>query len=237
MTSHLKRIATPKTWLISRKDTTYITKPKPGPHSLHNGIALSIALREFLKVARTAREAKIIIKSKDVFVDKRKRSDEKYPVGLMDIIELPQIELYYRILIDKKGRLQGVKTDAKEASIKLSRIESKSKIKGGKIQLSLSDGRIIITDKDVYSIGDTLQLALPEQKITAQIKCEKGALVLLTDGKHAGTIATADEISKDKIIVEAGKNQKYEVLKAHAFVVGKEKPALDSIKQLMEKTK
>jgi small subunit ribosomal protein S4e len=234
--SHLKRIAAPQTWLIGRKESKYVTRPAPGPHSLQKGMSLSTALRELVRSARTAREVKIIIKSKDVFVDKRKRLDEKYPVGFMDIIELPQLEEYYRMLMDKKGRICAVKASVKEAAIKLSRIESKTKIAGGKIQLGLSDGRSIIVDKDIYTIGDTLQLALPEQKITAQFKLEKGSVVLLTDGKHAGLITTVEEVSDKKIIIEAGKN-KYEVLREHAFIVGKDKPALDSIKQLMEKTK
>jgi small subunit ribosomal protein S4e len=236
-TSHLKRIAAPSSWLIGRKEAKYITRPRPGPHSLQSGISLSTALRELVRIARTAKEVKTIVKNKDVFIDKRKRSDEKYPVGLMDIIELPQLELYYRILLDKKGRLKGVKADAKEANTKLSRIESKSKAKGGKILLGLSDGRSITIDKDGYKIGDTLQLALPDQKITAHLKLEKGAMLLLTGGKHAGQISTVDEISQDKIIIDAGKNQKYEVLKRDAFVIGKEKPALDSIKQLIDKPK
>jgi len=234
--SHLKRIAAPESWLIARKETKYITRPAPGPHSFKYGISLSTALRDLVRVARTAKEVKTIIKSKDVFVDKRKRTDEKYPVGFMDIIELPQLEEYYRILIDKKGRLKAVKTDAKEAATKLSRIESKTKIKKGKLQLGLSDGRSIIVDKDTYSIGDTLQLALPDQKITGQLKLEKGSTVLLTDGKHAGLIATVEEISNDKIIIESAKS-KYEALKHHVFIVGKDKPVIDSIKQLIEKTK
>lgn len=231
--NHLKRIAAPKTWFIGRKESTFITKPFPGSHSLMYGVALSVAMREILKVAKSAKEAKKIVKHKDVFVDKRKRTDERYSVGLMDIIEFPQIEEQYRLLLDAKGRLTAMKADKKEADIKLSRIESKSKISGGKIQLNLSDGRNLIVDKDGYKTGDTLQLSLPDQKILAHLKLEKGMLLLLVGGKHSGMIATMEDISDNKIMIKTSKDQKFETLKKNAFVVGKDTPVLDSIKQLM----
>lgn len=235
--NHLKRIAAPKTWYIGRKESKFITRPMPGPHALHHAMALSVALRELLRVAKSAKESKKIIQHKDVFVDKRKRKDEKYPVGIMDIVEFPQLEEQYRILLDRKGRLTSVKADVKEAATKLARIESKTKISGGKTQLNLLDGRNIIVDKDPYSTGDTLQLSLPDQKILDHFKPEKGALLMLIGGKHSGKIAAIEEVSKDKIIIKVAKNQTMETLKKHAFVIGKDKPALESIKKLAETNK
>ena len=40
MKNHLKRIASPRTWLINRKSNTFITRPKPGAHSFEHGISL-----------------------------------------------------------------------------------------------------------------------------------------------------------------------------------------------------
>ncbi|MBU2561297.1 MAG: 30S ribosomal protein S4e [Nanoarchaeota archaeon] len=230
--NHMKRIAAPRTWRINRKESKYITRPKPGPHKLQHGMPLSVVIRELIKFAKTAKDAKQILKTKDVFVDKRKRDDERYPVGLMDIIEFPQLEDYYRMLLDGKGKIAAIKATAKEANTKLSRIESKTKVKGGKTQLNLFDGRNITVDKDDYKVGDTVQLSLPEQKILDHLKLEKGALLMLIGGKHSGTIAKIEDISKNVITLRSSKNQKFETLKRHAFVVGKDKPALDSIKQL-----
>ena len=88
---------------------------------------------------------------------------------------------------------------------------------------------------------------MPEQKILNHLKLETGALLLLVGGKHAGMIATMvnglilqdilEEINDKKIIIKTSKNQKFETLKKHAFVIGREKPALDSIKQLMTQKK
>ncbi|NQU79829.1 30S ribosomal protein S4e [Candidatus Woesearchaeota archaeon] len=229
---HMKRIAAPKTWNIGRKESTFITRPNPGGHKIAYCMPLSVVMRELIKVSRTAKESKQILHLKDVFVDKRKRVEDKYPVGLMDIIEFPQMEQQYRILLDNKGRIAAVPATAKETSTKLSKIESKTSVKGGKIQLNMSDGRNILIDKNNYGTGDTLQLSLPDQKITSHFPLEKGAMVLLIGGKYAGMVVAIDEICDDKIILKTSKNQKFETSKSYAFVVGKDKPVLDSINQL-----
>lgn len=237
--SHLKRIAAPKTWQIARKETKYVMRPRPGPHKLEEGMPLSVVIRELIKVAKENKEAKKIIKLKDVFVDKRKRTDEKYSVGFMDIIEFPQLEECYRIVFDRKGRLAAIKADAKESGTKLSRIKAKTKIARGKIQLNLSDGRNITVDKDTYKIGDTLQISLPDQKITNHLKLNAGAMLMLVGGKHIGMIATAEEVKEGKVTIKAGKSS-YEALPEHTFVIGTDKPVLESIRQLAnekEKTK
>lgn len=230
--NHMKRIAAPNTWRIDRKESTFITRPDPGAHRLKHCMALSAAMRELLKVAKSAKEAKKIIKHKDVFVDKRKRDQDAFAVGVMDIIEFPQLEQQHRILLDSKGKLTSVQADTKEAATKLSRIDSKSRLSGGKTQLNLYDGRNIIVEKDSYKTGDTLKLSLPDQKIQDHFKLEKGASVMLIGGKHAGMVVTIDDISGAKVIIKTSKNQKFETLRKHVFVVGKDKPALDSIKQL-----
>ncbi len=229
--NHLKRIAAPKTWLIKRKNNTFIMRPRAGPHPFQYGMPLSLVLRDLIKVARTSKESKQILCNKDVFVDKRKRLDKKYPVGLMDVIEFPEIGLVYRMVLDLKGRLTVVKADVKESNTKLSRVLDKTKILGGKTQLNLSDGRNVIIESDSYAVGDTVQLLLPDQKIQNHFKLEKGACVLLTGGKHAGSLVNVEEINKDKIIIKSSKNEKLETLKKYAFVVGKDKPILSSLIQ------
>lgn len=228
--NHLKRIAVPRTWNIPRKEGTFVTRPNAGAHKLAYGLSLSLVMREFIKVAKSAKEARKILSTKDVFVDKRKRTDPKYMVGLMDVIEFPELEEQYRVLLDEKGRLMTLKVTAKESKLKLSKISSKTKLAKGRTQLNTADGRNIIVEKDTYKTGDTLQLELPEQKITAHYPLEKGALVLLTGGKHAGITATVEEISGVKMLLKA-KKETFETMKRHAFVIGKDKPALDSLKQ------
>lgn len=229
--NHLKTIAAPKSWHIERKANTFIMRPLPGAHRLDNSMPLSIVMRELLKVAKTAKEAKQILHLKDVFVDKRKRLEEKMSVGFMDVIEFPQIEKQFRILLDVKGYIIAVEIDDKEGNVKLSRIVGKNKIAGGKTQLNTHDGRSLIVDKDSYKVGDTLEITLPDQQIKTHVKLEKGASVMLVGGSHIGVVGVVEDILDKKIIIKS-KKSKFETMKDCAFVVGKDKPLLECIKKL-----
>ncbi|MBI4738223.1 30S ribosomal protein S4e [Candidatus Woesearchaeota archaeon] len=226
--NHLKRLATPKTWNIERKKSTWITRPNPGAHSLLLGLSLDTVMRDMTKVAKTAHEVNFVVATQEVLVDKRRRKDRRFNVGIMDVVEFPVIKESYRILLDDKGRLTAVRISDEENATKLSRIERKTKIAGGKTQVTLSDGRNIILDKDAYHVGDSLQLELPSQKITNHYPLGKGATVYLLFGKHAGRIGMVEEINKGKIIFSphGEKREKYETLARYAFPIGAQKPAL-----------
>ena len=58
MKRHLKRIAAPKKWAIDRKENTFITRSKPGAHTLDLSLPLGVIIRDFIKYTHTLREAK-----------------------------------------------------------------------------------------------------------------------------------------------------------------------------------
>ncbi|MBU0461755.1 MAG: 30S ribosomal protein S4e [Nanoarchaeota archaeon] len=224
--NHLKRIAAPRTWHIERKEATFITRPKAGAHPLDSSMALSTVLRMLIKVAKSSKEAKYVLTEKGVLVDGKRKREPKHAVGLMDVVSLPQLNESYRMLLDRKGRLHAIKISEKEAKTKLSRIESKTKIKGNKIQLNLFDGRSLIVDKDSYKTGDVLELELPGQKILSHLQFDKKMTVMLIGGKHAGDYGPIEEIKENKIIYTSKTGEKYETLRKYAFLVGKEKPMI-----------
>ena len=39
---HLKRVAAPRTWPITRKTSKWVAKPSPGPHSQEHGMPLVV---------------------------------------------------------------------------------------------------------------------------------------------------------------------------------------------------
>lgn len=231
--NHLSRIAAPRTWHVERKIEKWIAKPNPGGHSLNYGLSISVLMRDILKIAKNVSEVKKIMHTKDVLVDKQRRKDNNFCVGLMDVIEFLQIEKQFRVLLDKKGRLVVIPIDETENNTKLSRIEGKTKIKGGKIQLNLFDGRNLIVDKDSYSVGDTLQIALPKQDIQKHFKLENGASVMLIGGKHSGTVAKVEDIIENKLLFKVG-TKKFETAKKYAFVIGDDKPALKCFDALIK---
>ena len=224
---HLKRYKAPKSWPIHPKEDTWTVKPSAGSHSINDSIPLTLVIRDVLKLADNSREAKRIINSGNVLVDGRVVKDYKFPVGFMDIIEIPKTGESYRVLLDRKGRLQLDLID--DNSAKLSKIVNKSTIKGGKTQLNLHDGKNVIIDEDAYSVGDVISLKVPEQEIGEVYPLQEGATVLVTGGKHTGELGTVTEIIENKssnpntIIIENSSKDDFLTLKDYAFVVRIEK--------------
>ena len=88
---HLKRYAASKALKLPRKSVVWMVKPAPGPHPSDKSIPLRLVIREYLGLARTAREVDRLLNEKHVLVDGRVRRDSKFPVGLMDVVQLPTL--------------------------------------------------------------------------------------------------------------------------------------------------
>ena len=223
MKSHMKRLASPKTWPIMRKKYNLITRPMPGGQAKELCMPLNIILRDILKHAATAREAKTILRNNTVLVNGKKTANERCPVGFMDTLSIKETDENYRILIDHKGKLALKPISASESGLKICKINRKVTIKKGKTQLCLNDGRTITTDKGkTYSTGDGLLIKLPSQEIAGHIKLEKKALVYLLGGKHTGHTGTVEDVKEDMLTIKIG-DTTIETPKRFAFPLGKEK--------------
>jgi len=218
--NHLKRIAAPRTWNILRKETVFITGPNPGAHTLAQGVALTTFLREIVRVAKTSREVKHILNHGTVLVDGIKRKEPRFNVGLMDVISLPDSKQYFRLTLDEKGRLSAVAVDAKEANKKLAQVKNITTIKGGKTQLTLSDGRAVTVAKKECSVGDVVLIEVPSQKILKQFTLSDKKPVFLTGGKHAGKKAVVQSVDKNMIVIETADKEKHTTKKEYAFIIG-----------------
>ena len=227
----LKRLRVPAFWRIPKKMSKWVVHPSPGPHKKFECIPLLILIRDILKLAETGKEAKKIIKSGAILVDGRVRKDHRYPVGLMDVVEIPKLKKYYRIVPGKKGYLKIIEIDEKEGKMKLLKIVNKTLVKGGRIQLNFHDGKNILIDEDVFKTGDSVLVSLPDLKILQHIKMKEGCLVLITKGKNAGKLGKLKEIKivrgiePNKTICEIeGKDEV--VLLRNVFVVGEKEPVI-----------
>jgi small subunit ribosomal protein S4e len=228
---HLKRFKSPKHWPIHPKEFTWTVKPSPGPHSIEGSLPLLIIVRDILQVADNAREARIIINNGEVLVDGRIRKDYKFPVGFMDVIQLPKSGKTYRVLPDERGRLILHPIEKENTEFKLCRIEDKTTIKGGKIQLNLHDGRNHLAEGD-YKPGDVVVLQVPEQEIKDHIIFENGVIGLVTGGKHIGEKGKVKDINitrssmRNTVIIESDDGNTFQTLKEYVFVMGKDKPLI-----------
>lgn len=228
---HLKRYKAPKSWPIHPKEDTWTVKPSAGPHSIEDALPLTLIVRDILGLADNSREAKRIINSGNVIIDGNVVKDYKFPVGFMDVIEIPKTGESYRVLLDNKGRLQLKEID--NADSKLCKIVNKTTIKGGKIQLNLHDGKNIIVDETELNVGDVISISAPEQDIKESLPLKVGATVLVTGGKHTGELGKVSEIIINKssnpntIVIENSAKDEFLTLKDYAFVVGTDSPIID----------
>lgn len=226
---HLNRFNAPTSWPVKVKERKWIAKPIPGPSSLKESITINLIIKELLKYAKTTREVKKILNDGKILINNIIRKDHHFPVGLMDTISVPQLNKYYILLINKKGKFFLKEISSEDATKKLCKVINKTILKGKKLQLNLSDSRSILIDKDEFKPGDSILIDLTSNKIKDHIKFEKGTLIYLTRGSHKGEIGILQEVIKtlgsqeDKIKVKID-SKIVETFKKYAFVIGKDKP-------------
>ncbi len=225
VSNHVKRLAAPKTWQIMRKNIKFVTKQASGPHSTETGIPLNTLLKEILQFSVTTKETKKILNGNEVRVDGKVRRDVKFPVGIFDTVDFAKINEYFRVVLNKKGKIDLVKIKKDEALIKPCKIIGKTIVKG-KLQLNFYDGNNIIVNTNSYKVGDTIILSLPGKKILQHLKLDKKAFIFLTGGKHIGEIGSVEDIIENKIIFKDQKGNLIETSKKYAFVVGDIKPLI-----------
>jgi len=175
-------------------------------------------------VATTLREARRILHSRKVLIDGVVRVEEKFPVGLMDVISLEG--KHYMIFLDWKGRLIPKEIDKKEVGSKILKIIRKHTAKGGKIIVTFHDGRNMIGDNHL-KVGDSVQVKLPKVEMISHLKLESGARCLVEEGKHSGKVVKLREILKRKggkrpeVLVEDDTGS-FETVLDYLLVIGKD---------------
>jgi len=224
MKRHLKRLAIPVSWTAKKRAFTFIIKPNPGPHPIKMGLPLNLVIRDMLGIAKNSKEVKMILHDNEILVDGIRRKEQKFPVGIMDVIEIKKINEYFRVVLNK-SKIKLIKIDKKEADVKPCRIIGKNKV-NGKTQLNLYDGKNILIEKDEYRVGDTIVIGLPKQDIKEHIKLEKGSFIYLIGGKHSGDMGNIEDIISNKVIYKGKSGEVIETLKKYVFVVGKDKPVV-----------
>jgi small subunit ribosomal protein S4e len=221
---HLSRLAAPRTWQVKKKGIKWISRPLPGGHAMDRSVPLNFVFRYLLNYARTSREVRYILNNQEIFVDGIRRKDPRFAIGIMDVLSIPKLDQYFRVLLTRKGKIRLLLIEKKEANTKLCKIMNKRAIKN-KIQLNLDDGRNILVEKDEFKVRDTLLIEIPSQKIREVLKLEKGNLIYLTRGKHIGEVGIIEEIKKDKLVYKRD-NKRFETDIGFAFVVGKKTPSI-----------
>ena len=218
----LKRLSAPKRVAVPRKDNVWLVKPSAGPHPASEGMAILVALRDYLGVVRDSREGKKILKMGEILVDGRKVGDYKFPVGFMDVIEIPKLGKKFLVIFDNRGYLRLEETDR---DYKLCKVKRKVTVAGGKTQITLHDGRTMLVDPGLCKVGDTLKVSLKDRKVLEVYPLKEGAEVFIVRGTHTGAKGKVKAIipgtSNSEALVDVeGDDGVFRTLKDYVFVMG-----------------
>lgn len=194
---HVKSMEAPAFWPILRKEYKWTVKPTPGPHPITRSLPLLIVVRDLIGLAETSSEARKIIVEGNIKVDGKVRKDYKFPVGVMDVIEVIRTGELFRVLPVPTKVLGLVAISEEEASFKLCRIENKTVVKGGHVQLNLHDGRnvlIRVSDprrpvEDAFETLGTIKLSLKDGRVEDYYPLGVEAPAIITGGRNVGRVA------------------------------------------------
>ncbi|MCX8190367.1 MAG: S4 domain-containing protein [Candidatus Diapherotrites archaeon] len=213
----VKRHKAPKTMHLFKKEKKFTLSPEVGPHSKERSVPIGYILRDCLKVASSAAEAKKILNEGKVRINGKIRKSLRFPVGLFDFVSIEGLNNEYKILFDTKGRLYPEKVEKKNVEcIRPSKIVRKTVEKKGIIKLTtdsgnnyLVEGKLAIEAKP----NDTLLIKIPEDEIKELKKMEVGAKVYIIAGPHVSKQAIITSIkpgtakSSRVVIIKQGQNE------------------------------
>jgi small subunit ribosomal protein S4e len=235
----LKRMKAPAFWPIPRKRDLWTAKPSPGPHRSSQCLTLLTVIRDILGLAETYKETRMILSEEKVRVDGKPQRDMKFPIGVMDVVEIPDATSYYRILPSRKG-LTLHSVNQEEAVFKLCRIENKSSLNRAQFQLNLHDGRNVIVDDEKVEeqsylasnmkTFDVLKMGLPRQELLGHLSFDVGSYAMVTKGKNAGRHGKVVAIDRGhglrpKIVtLEDVSGNSFQTILEYVFAIGIEEP-------------
>lgn len=236
----LKRNPSPKFWPIHRKELPWVVKPSSGPHSLENCLSLTLVFRDILGVAKTKKEVGKILSEGKVFVDGKVRQKTDFPVGLMDVISVSDMNKHFRVMPSHKGLvLQSIEKE--EANFKLARVEDRRTLPEG-VQVSLHDGSNILVKiadaknpvEATYQTFDILKLSLPDKEVVSHLKTREGNIAIITGGKNIGKRGKIVEIEKAEakkrrsalVVIENEQGERFQTVLDYVFSIGQTQPLI-----------
>ena len=120
------------------------------------------------------------------------------------------------------------------------RINNKTNVKGGDLQLNLHDGRNILVrikdprnpKEDKYKRMDVLKISIPEQEILKVLNFKENNLALIMSGKNIGQVGKIINILKrfgpkaSTVSIEHNGDHT-ETLYDYTFIIGEEQSEID----------
>ena len=158
----------------------------------------------------------------------------------MDVLSIDNMNKYYRILPDSHHGLILHEISEQESNFKLCRINNKTTIKGGHIQLNLHDGRNILIKvqdptkpkEDKYKRMDVLKISIPEQEIQKVLRFKENNIAIIFSGKNIGQVGKISNVlkrygPKASTVSIQHNGDHTETLYDYTFIIGEENSEID----------
>ncbi len=233
-TRAVKRYAAPSEWPVLRKGYKWTVKPAPGPHAESDCLPLLLVLRDLLKLVQNAHELEAVIHEGKVAVNGRPATGPDQGVGVMDILSLPQNEMYYRILPSSHSYF-AQPINWREENFRLLRLEDRTSVAGGKMQFNLSGGvNILLSDEEAASVkAATLDTLLTDEKglkIKDHIQLAQDSYVLVVKGRNRGEHGKLAAVvpsfkRRDSLVrIKTNDGETIETVLNYVYAIGKSSP-------------
>lgn len=228
---HLKRPNAPAHWMLDKYGGTWAPRPREGPHKLRESIPLAVLLRNRLKYALNYRECFLILQQRLVTVDGKVRTDQKFPVGLMDVVSIEKTGDNFRLIYDVKGRFIVHKIDEAEAQFKLCQVRNVKLGKNGIPSLHTHDGRTVRYPNPDIMANDTVKVDVNTGKIIGHVRFEVGNLAMVSGGRNLGRVGVIENREKhpgsfEIVHIRDAAGQRFATRLSNVFVIGEEKSSL-----------
>jgi len=201
--THLKSLYAPKHY--PKKKTVFTVAPRPGPHPKRRSIPLLVVVRDILGYAEEGATGKRLIKAGKFLVDQRVVRDYRFPLGLMDVLSVPDYGEHYRVLIKPGKGLTLFKISEDEAWFKVCQVVSKTHVRKGGLALGLHDGRTILFKAEnveegrMHKVTDSVKIKLPTNEALEWVTLDVNHYGYIHTGGRAGIHGTITRIRKDVI--------------------------------------
>jgi small subunit ribosomal protein S4e len=221
----------PRTVQVSKKNDYWTVRTKAGPHTRETSIALGLVVRNFTGIASKMKEAKHILNSGEIKVNGVIRTSHQFAIGLFDAIAVEKQKLFYRVLLDTKGRVVLKQVEA-ELKHKISRVTNKVMSPKG-VQLTTDDGKTYYGVE--AKVGDSLKVSLTSGKVESVLPLKEGAVVYMIKGAHCSQTAkitgiVEGTIRRNRLVKLSNGKEEFETTADNVYVVGKDKAELDELK-------
>ena len=150
-------------------------------------------------------------------------------LGLMDTLSLAKpLDAHFRVVKNRRGKLVLIPIAAAEAAVKIGRVRFKHAVPGGKVEVTLHDGRnLLVPPTSPYRVGDSLKIQVPGQKVVAHLPLSPGQLAYVAGGSHVG----GDRPRRRKLEVRNSSQpnlvhfkEGFSTIKEYVYVVGDTTP-------------